>query len=53
MTNLQAQVILAGNALGAEIRGVDLSKEVGSEILRVIQEAFVERAVTFSGNQSI
>jgi alpha-ketoglutarate-dependent taurine dioxygenase len=47
------EVIPTGAALGAEIRGVDLSQALGDNVFALIERAFDEHGVIFFRNQKI
>ena len=47
------EVIPTGAALGAEIRGVDLSQPLGDNVFALIERAFDEHGVIFFRNQKI
>jgi len=53
MTETRIEVVPTGAALGAEIRGVDLSRPLSEAVFRQIAEASAEHAVIFFRDQVI
>ena len=50
---MSIEVIPTGAALGAEIRGVDLSQPLGDNVFAVIERAYDEHGVIFFRNQRL
>ena len=52
MANDQVEIVPTGAALGAEIRGIDLSKPISDDTFDAIEPAFHTHSVTyFTGQQ--
>jgi taurine dioxygenase len=49
----QLQIRRVAGALGAEVRGVDLSTQLSDETIAAIRQAFVEHQVVFFRNQTL
>jgi len=50
---MSIEIIPTGAALGAEIRGVDLSQPLGDNAFALIEQAYDEHGVIFFRNQKI